>query len=387
MIEGKVLIEIRKAGFVNKGAELMLFALLDKLKSKFPNANYAMAPTTSSGSASFQKRTDFGFYSKAQLWRMGVQWGFLANFIPQKIRNMYGIVTDKEVDIVIDAAGFAYSDQWGDRSCLELANSCKRWKKNGSKVILMPQAFGPYKSKKNIKAMKKVLKYADVVFARDRTSYKYLSDVAGNCTNLKIAPDFTNLIDGIVPQYFDCKENRFCIVPNYRMIDRTELGKSALYIPFMVNCIDYLIKKNQAPFILVHEGEKDMMLAKQLNEAVGGGLEIIAETDPLKIKGILGQCEGTIGSRFHGLVSALSQGVPSLATGWSHKYQMLFEDYKFLEGIVQVDDSNQEILRKLDKLIDDEDKARLKLHLNERSQTLKNESEKMWNEVFKIIQD
>ena len=84
-----------------------------------------------------------------------------------------------------------------------------------------------------------------------------------------------------------------------------------------------------------------------MSEAAGG-TPIVKETNPLHIKGILGACDAAVGSRFHGLVSALSQGVPSLATGWSHKYQRLFEDYGFSEGLVSVTDSDEVLKEKID---------------------------------------
>lgn len=373
-------IEIRKAGFVNKGAELMLYATLEKMKEFYPSAKFAMAPSLVS--APFEKRMALGFYQKAQLWRKGIAFNSLANLIPKKIRQMYGIVIDKELDVVLDAAGFSYSDQWGVNSSQELASSCKRWKKNGTKVILLPQAWGPFQSQKIRKAIKTAVENADLVFAREKVSYDYLVDVVGERQNLRMAPDFTNLIQGILPDDFDVKSNRFCLVPNYRMIDKSPKPQSEAYLPFMITCAQYLIDKGQSPFILVHEGANDLMLAEQINNAVGGVLPIVKETHPLKIKGILGACEATLGSRFHGLVSALSQAVPSLATGWSHKYQMLFDDYGFSDGLLDVMVSKEELYAKLDMLINESSKDKIRHTLQQHSALLKKQSMAMWDEVL-----
>lgn len=199
-----------------------------------------------------------------------------------------------------------------------------------------------------------------------------------------MAPDFTNLIDGIVPDGFNSVENRFCIVPNYRMLDKTSKEQSEAYLPFMISCAKYLKGKDQKPFILVHEGANDLMLAQKISNAVGG-VNIITETHPLKIKGILGACSGTIGSRFHGLVSALSQGVPSLATGWSHKYNMLFTDYGFEDGLMDVFMSNEQIKEKIDLIIEPIYKENIKKTIIQKSEKLKKESQRMWDDVFEVL--
>jgi len=183
-------------------------------------------------------------------------------------------------------------------------------------------------------------------------SYEHLTELVGEQAKIKQSPDFTNLMTGVLPQGFDTEQNRFCIVPNCRMLDKTDQKTREAYLPFLISCTRYLLEKGAKPFVLVHEGKDDQRLADELSAAVGG-IPIVKESGALEIKGILGACSGTLGSRFHGLVSALSQGVPALATGWSHKYQMLFEDYGFPEGLVQVTTDEAEIKRKIDLITDD----------------------------------
>jgi len=169
------------------------------------------------------------------------------------------------------------------------------------------------------------------------------------------------------------------------MIDKTSRKESGAYLPFMIESAKYLISKGVSIFILVHEGDNDLVLAKEINNAVGRGVPIVCEGDPLKIKGILGRCDGTIGSRFHGLVSALSQGVPSLSTGWSHKYQMLFEDYDFAEGVIDIMCSNQELHKKIDLIIDEVSHEKIKSKITLRGDILKDETKIMWQEVINVI--
>ena len=375
-------IEIRKAGFINKGAELMLHAAQQKLKERYPDATFVMAPTTQRAEQPFRNLVQLGFFPKASLWRYGIQWGSLANLAPRPLREMYGVILDREVDVVIDAAGFAYSDQWGEAPIEELAQSARRWRKNGTSVILLPQALGPFELPRNRKNMQTVVDNVDLIFPRERVSYEHLTGLVGKQPKIRQSPDFTNLITGVLPQTFDAEQNRFCIVPNCRMLDKTDQATRDAYLPFLIKCTELLLRRNARPFVLVHEGKDDQALADKLSAAVGG-IPIIQEKGALQIKGILGACSGTLGSRFHGLVSALSQAVPSLATGWSHKYQMLFEDYGFPEGMLEVGASDAEIERKIAWITDE--REQIQAQLRERSAQLKAQSEQMWQQVFEVI--
>lgn len=380
-----MIIEIRRAGFVNKGAELMLHAIVEKIQKQYPNAKITMAPVWGGSEDTFEKMRELQLYPKVWLWRKGIDLGQIADFVPKKtLLKRYGLVFNSEVDVVLDAAGFSYSDQWGVNSSKELSTSSKKWKKNGTKLIMLPQAFGPFEDKRIQKYVNIWAKNADLIFPREKDSYQYLTNLVGKQDKIKQFPDFTNLVRGTLPKGYDISNKRIALVPNYRMLDMTNQKVGDAYLPFMIRCAKYLIDQNKKPFILVHEGKNDQMLAERISEAVGG-IPIITESNPLHIKGILGSCDATIGSRFHGLVSALSQGIPSLATGWSHKYQRLFEDYMFTEGLVSVLDSDEQLHQKIDLLIKPESSVTLKQQLTERSSELKALSEQMWQLVFSEI--
>ena len=378
-----MMIEVRKAGFINKGAELMLLSVLDRVGREMPDADLVMAPDLKK--SPYRKRAVLGLYQKVWFQRYGVQWGCLGGLVPRGMREFFGLVLDPEVDAVLDASGFSYSDQVGLSSIRATARAMKRWKKRGTKVILLPQAFGPFEDRKIRESMRCIAENADLIFARDEISYNYMADIAGEKEHIRIAPDFTCLLDGNAPEWFDPHESRFCIIPNHRMLEKTSASDSAGYVSFLGKCCRYLHECGEKPFFLIHEGEKDLAIAKGIIDDLGFDIPILTEDDPLVLKGILGECYGVIGSRFHGLVSSLSQGIPSLAVGWSHKYEMLFRDYGFPDGLLSVTATDPEIESRINLLINKQSHNTLSTGLLTEAQKQKALTRGMWESVFSVL--
>jgi colanic acid/amylovoran biosynthesis protein len=378
-----MMIEIRKAGFVNKGAHLMLLSALAQLRARLPGEDLVMAPDLRT--APYRKRAGLGLYQKVWFQRYRVQWGFLGGLIPRPVREYFGLVLDREIDAVLDASGFSYSDQVGLSSVLATARACERWKKRGTKVILLPQAFGPFEDSAVRTSMKRILDNSDLVFARDDISYKHLADIAGTADHLRKAPDFTCLLEGQAPGWFDPRTHRFCLIPNHRMLHKTSSEEAAAYERFLWRCCRILVERGERPFFLIHEGKKDIGVADRVNSSLDSAVPVVSEDDPVALKGIIGECRGVIGSRYHGLVSALSQGVPSLAAGWSHKYEMLFGDYGFPEGIIDVTSGDAELEGAIGRLVDTGERERVSAGLLEAARSQKELTTGMWDSVFELL--
>jgi len=376
-----MLIEIQMVEFVNKGQELMLRAALQRLRQAYPAATFTMAPSVL---APYRARAKLGLDQKAWYWGYGIQWGDLAALAPARLREYYGVVLDREVDVVVNAAGYLYCDHWGPRPAEELARACRRWHRRGTRIILLPQAFGPFTSSRLRQAMRTIADHVDLIFARDPISHAHLAKVVGDRQQLRIAPDFTGLIDGIAPENIELPARSYCVIPNYRMIDKTSGSKREAYLPFMIRAVQYLKGRGVSPLLLAHSGPTDLELARHIDAACGG-VPIIQEDDPLRIKGILGKCEGCIGDRFHGLVSALHQGTPALASGWSHKYQTLFETYGFSEGMLDPGDSDEVMRDRIDMLLDPMSRDRIRSVLVENALKVEQQAEAMWQTVFRTL--
>lgn len=339
-------IEINGVGFTNKGGELMMLAILQRLAPEFPEARFIVSPRGDDN----DKRLNLGLYP--QTWFAGgrVMARRINKMTPSWfLRKRYKVIREK-ADALLDASGFAYSEQWGSDNTLSMADRSRKLKERGAKVILLPQAFGPFSSEKIREGFKALAECSDLIFPRDDVSYDHVVDLVGESPRIIKTPDFTIGVEGVQPESFP--GGRIAIVPNYRMVDKTSEEKSRRYIPFFAMCIRELISHGEDPFFLIHEGPADVRLAEEINATLDLELDIHKEDDPLKLKGIIGTCRGMIGSRFHGLVSALSQGVPALALGWSHKYEMLFKDFDFPEGMLSLDSTEEGISQSLEVFLD-----------------------------------
>lgn len=139
-----------------------------------------------------------------------------------------------------------------------IGSKISAWHKEGKKVILLPQAFGSFEDEELKDVMKKIIANADLVFAREKQSLKYLRRISEK-NNIILAPDFTNLIEGKVPENFDSTNRQVAIIPNYKMIDKGDAGN--FYIDFLCLAINKINAIGLRPDFLLHEGQRDIQIA------------------------------------------------------------------------------------------------------------------------------
>lgn len=372
-----MIIELRGVEFVNKGAELMLYAIQKVILNKFPNAILCMEPKERSP---MSKLKENGIFIKADVKKMGFNIGVL---LPKFILRKKSWVLPSEVNIIIDASGFAFGDQWGaEYAERRLGHYIYRWRKENKKIILLPQALGPFNNKDLQVVMKKIFDNANLIFAREKLSYNYASELS-NTQKLKLAPDFTNLISGKVPANFDSSSCQVAIVPNYKMIEKSLSEEE--YFKFLKRTIQIVKSNSLNPYFLIHEGRRDRSIAEKINAVLQEKIPIIHFTNALEIKGVISTAHFIICSRFHGVVSALSQGVPCLATSWSHKYEMLMEEYGVKDYVVSDLNDFENLTLKINSLSGESNKKISDL-LKRNSLLQKRRTKEMWDMVYNIIE-
>jgi polysaccharide pyruvyl transferase WcaK-like protein len=379
-----MIIELRGVDFVNKGAELMMLAIIAKVKEEFPESIFVMEKNRRTPRF---KYLQYGIYLKTNFTQFRIQFKYLFALVPSFIRKLWHYIDEKEVDVVLDASGFAYSDIWGVKRASRLGDHIEKWKKEGKKVILLPQAFGPFSGNDIIEVMRTVIKHSDYVFARDLISLNYLTQLNGDTDRINLAPDFTNLIQGTVPSYFDSSTCEIAIIVNSKMIETTSGKDGEAYIDLLTRIINKINDFGHKPYFLIHEGKMDIKVAERINETLPNRLPVIEEEDPLHVKGIISKSKAVVTSRFHGLVSCLSQGIPCLATGWSHKYEMLLKDYNYAEALLDVYCNDELLSQKVKFILSENSRSPIVENLKTMGLQQKQLSTQMWAKVFNKMKE
>lgn len=373
---------------INKGAELMLYAVLQQIEQRMPNAivyfPYVGIPQ---GLKYIKTKLRFRYlpgillnkwYHKLHIEgicrRLHLPYPWFSDLYPQK-----------KIDVIIDAGGFQFSDQfWTDT---DLVNKwlyfIEKAKKNSSKLIFLPQAYGPFKKGGWNPVVKSIANNADLMFVREEVSSSYLMEIGiPNKSNIHIAPDFTSLVKSTPDLKFNYVKNQVAIIPNIQMINN-KICTLKEYINYLTDIINIIEEKGQKVFLLNHEGVRDYDLCKHIVTMLGKDIEIVSNLSALQIKSIISQSYLVISSRFHGVASALSCSVPCLATSWSHKYELLFSEYGQTNSILSMDAQKDSHI--IESFLEPQNNETIRYKLQIHKPIIDKKTNAMWSLVWSSI--
>lgn len=328
----------------NKGAELMLYAILQEIERKYPTATVYLPYNGIRQGEGYNIVTSLNIkrnpYEKINKLLTRIRFYSILRrlHINTLDKFMHGNTAIKGCDYYIDGSGFVISDQQvGNKGLVDgLVDRVIAYHKSGSKIIYLPQAVGPF----NLKRTKEIIDihstYVDLFFARENVSYTYLQDSGFNMGKVKLYPDFTSLVDGIVLERFRHLNGAVCIIPNSRMIEKGVIILDD-YLQLINKIVSECRKSGRLVYLLVHAEAQDANLAKQIGKNIHPEIEVVSGLNALEVKGLISTSYLCVSSRFHGVASALNTCVPCLATSWSHKYSELYKDYNQADGVLPID--------------------------------------------------
>jgi colanic acid/amylovoran biosynthesis protein len=376
-----MIVNVRGTNTRNKGAELMLRAVVAALGERH---EVAVDPAT----GSFPERREIGVWSRLGNGRTDLPLAVGARVLPhqfrRRLRDGYGVVTDAAVEAELDASGFAYSDQFDLHRARVAADRAQALHGRGVPFVLLPQAFGPFTSPALRSTAARLVDRATLVHAREPASLEHVLGLGARTDHVRLAPDFTCLLPGELPAGFEPVERLALVVPSAKLLTETAPEVRAAYLPFLARAVERLRAEGHDVRLLLHE-RGDVATIEALQELLAAPAPVVAHSSPVHLKGVIGTARVVVGSRFHALVSALSQGVPALGIGWSHKYRMLFDDYGVGERVVAPTIDDDELADHLAALTAEPAHGPLVASLRAAADVERVRAQQMWTEVEAAI--
>jgi colanic acid/amylovoran biosynthesis protein len=263
-----------------------------------------------------------------------------------------------DFDAFVDISGFAYGDAWGPGPAYSIAPVLRSAWERSRPVVFMPQAWGGFDHRDVRDAAVGLLQGPrTLVLSRDPRSTANLeaagipAGAVGTRSDIVFAYEGGSAARGAeLLEALGCEAGRpvVAVAPNMRVYERSPgAGRDNAYVRTLVALVRRCADVHGADVVLVpsecaplDRGTDDRRLCAIVRDAADRHARCHTSADYLTAadaRSIIGRCEYLVGSRFHALVFALSQGVPCTVLGWSHKYEALMSQFGVARDCVDHD--------------------------------------------------
>jgi colanic acid/amylovoran biosynthesis protein len=343
----------------NKGSAAQVISVVYSLRRLFPNieftllsycpeldsdycSRYGITVLSFSGKTYQKNRTLLLLYS-INLLRTLLLCAFLLFLRKIHLTTNYSMASNKHVkaylesDLVLDLSGDSFSD-WQNRSMLNVlallpAILLKK------PFVFFSQSIGPFNFW-TLPFAKVCLNNSNLIVIREEVTERYLERIGIKNRHMCLAADCAFLLEparleSVLEILNDCnisgKERPLVgISASVFMMDHFFKDHVADYLLVLSKLIDYLVENKKAYVVLIPHsvapsnwGNDDIYATKSVYRFVKNKSRvhmIEKNYDPRELKGIIGYCDFFIGCRMHANIAAISQNIPTIAIGWSHKY-------------------------------------------------------------------
>lgn len=386
-------IELHGANARNFGAELMLRTTVSELTTRTSGQTFAMMPAEGDlplrgslgvlGLVPADGRLGTARTLPVRLARLGrKKW--------ESLQRHYALLDGGRVEAMIDLSGFRLSDQWGPRAADGFAYITKAYADRRAPVILLPQAFGPFKNPSVADAAARAFECSTIVFARDQVSAEHVRAL-GASVDLRIAPDIT-LTYGHPVSAPDLGSAPVSIIPNARMLDRQGHSWTVeRYLSTVESVLEQVRRSGRDVQFLLHTTEQaDENVAETLLSRISaevGEVPIVRPRNAREAKSLLANSWAIIGSRYHALAGALSTSRPTIGIGWSHKYRGLFSDFDADRFLVSPTAESETISDLVDGVLQPDVNAAISNHLAGRLEAIRDLTDRTWLTVTRYLEE
>lgn len=254
-----------------------------------------------------------------------------------------------EADAVLDlSAGDSFTDLYGNNRLATVAAPKDAARRAGRPLVLMPQTYGPFRTRRGRDRATRLIRSAALAYARDTWSYDRLRELAGPDA------DPSRLVQGVdvafaleprrpaaeVAAMLDPRRDAPVAGVNVSgLLGTTEgrrFGLAGDYLGTMAEVVRGLVAAGAHVLLVPHVhvpgggGESDVngvrLVLERLDERIRARTTVLPPMlGAAEVKWCIGQLDWFVGSRMHATIAALSSLTPATAYAYSDKTLGVFQ--------------------------------------------------------------
>lgn len=414
--------------YFNAGDAALTEVAISQLEESFPGATITISmndPESYTGKhqtvISFLKwiRSD----SQWQLWRslylftssiISTIFYLLINLkslflFPEAIRKSIQAYFDADL-VVCTPGGYLYSYGKGKTFIIDLFTMFLALIAR-KPLYLLPQSYGPLRTKWEKLMLKWLLSRARIIMAREKISYDYLLDLGLSKSHRELIPDMAFIFEGdpdnLADEWFSSHSVKSGDI--YPLIGFTVLDwgrhfqgfkNQQQYEDSIAELISHIVSNYSGKVILFPQCwgptpvEDDRKPAERIHNRLSElRADIIFVEDPISpplIKSLIGQVDLMVGTRMHSNIFALSNFVPVIAIGYLHKTMGIAQTAGVGDWVVDITTINShQLISKFEQLWDTRDlvHSQLEVTMPKLAQEVRKAGSLIANDYQKFIGD
>ena len=369
---------IMGAQFANKGAQSMLFSVMDQFRKHYGDVDVYFVPLDDHQQYAghrYKFRVIYGggqaqaYENSSPLRRLYLCAKVTVRSLVRKgalplrdVRGLHDALT--KVDVIVDVSGYSITSKWKIASNRRYLWRVALAKKYGKKIIVLPQSFGPFDFGEHQAEMDAripaVMSQVDLLFARETEGKRLLEEKYG-LTNVRLSPDsvlqagktdWRNIMHHAPELRYPrlATQHNVGIIPNNQAF---QSGDAQQILSVYARVIRELLNRGKHIYIFRHSNDQERCRQIHSMFASDPNVTLIEQEFSCWEYGeFIRQFEFVIASRFHAIVHAYKEGVPVLLLGWAAKYQELADLFGQQDYVFDITNNLQDdsLLAALDKL-------------------------------------
>ncbi|MEN7538026.1 polysaccharide pyruvyl transferase family protein [Aurantiacibacter flavus] len=296
----------------------------------------------------------------------------------------------RKADAIFDASGYTLGSGWSKGAGERLLDTIKMAKRYNTKIVLMPQSFGPFDwgeadDAEYLERVKHELSYCTKIYPREREGYECLK--ALGLDNIELSADMVIreklfptaseiLASGEPPVATYPEEGSVGFIVNENLF---RIGDSEAVLNLYAKLLDKLIDSGENVYFL-NTSTADLNLTQKILQETKGKDKVKVITGDYsspQLIDMISRFKYIVASRYHSIVFAYRSGVPAIIFGWASKYTDLAAHFQQSHYVFDVRDPGfDKIVGKIDQMA---------ARCGDESRIIKECLEK--NQVASVVQD